>query len=255
MQNPYNPNLWFNQKSKEKTYHIVYLTTNIVNQKIYVGVHSTNNLNDRYLGSGKTMRSAIKKFGENNFKRIILYQCLSRQDACIIENQIIDQYFINRKDIYNIMLGGGNLYGTHNETTKNIISLKNKGLIRSDEFKNKVSKTLTGIKRGPMSTEHKKNVGASISKSTKGKSKSAEHIAKVKAAITGLKATESAKENMRIARNLFWINQHKFIILFIATIISNNDLDRIIKKYYTKNENFSRNSMKYQWNKIFPNSV
>lgn len=45
-------------------YHIVYLTTNLVNNKIYVGVHSTYNLDDGYLGSGKLISKAKEIHGD-----------------------------------------------------------------------------------------------------------------------------------------------------------------------------------------------
>ena len=87
-------------------YHIVYLTTNLVNNKMYVGVHSTYDLNDGYLGSGKALKLAIKKYGEESFKREILHFCLNAEDAYQIESKIIDEHFINRNDTYNIKLGG-----------------------------------------------------------------------------------------------------------------------------------------------------
>lgn len=54
-------------------YHIVYLTTNLVNNKIYIGVHSTYDLNDDYLGSGFALKKAINKYGKEKFKREILF--------------------------------------------------------------------------------------------------------------------------------------------------------------------------------------
>ena len=58
----------------------VYLTTNIVNGKIYVGQFTfkkDKRLNAIYLGSGTVIEQAIKKYGRKNFKRRILKLCYS----------------------------------------------------------------------------------------------------------------------------------------------------------------------------------
>jgi hypothetical protein len=48
---------------------IIYLTTNQINGKIYIGQTSINK--HGYIGSGKLLKKAIKKYGKNNFIRTI----------------------------------------------------------------------------------------------------------------------------------------------------------------------------------------
>ena len=52
--------------------HEVYKTTNKVNGRFYIGVHSTSSkLN--YIGSGKLLGLAVKKYGKSNFKKEVLF--------------------------------------------------------------------------------------------------------------------------------------------------------------------------------------
>jgi group I intron endonuclease len=87
--------------------YFLYKTTNLINNKIYIGVHATKHINDCYLGSGKHLKNAIKKYGKENFKREILEFFNSYEDALLKENEIVNQDFINRIDTYNIVNGGG----------------------------------------------------------------------------------------------------------------------------------------------------
>jgi len=62
--------------------HFVYITTNLINGKQYIGDHSTYNLEDGYIGSGKTaLIPAIKKYGKQNFQRKILEFFDTKEDA------------------------------------------------------------------------------------------------------------------------------------------------------------------------------
>lgn len=87
-------------------YHIVYKTTNVANGKIYVGVHSSENEMDEYLGSGTILKNSIEKYGRENFLRENLFCLENIEDAYEIESMIVDDLFISRGDVYNIKIGG-----------------------------------------------------------------------------------------------------------------------------------------------------
>ena len=94
------------QSSDDGFYHIVYKTTNILNGFIYIGIHSTRNLNDGYLGSGNALKRAIKKDGIQNFRREILFIMNSREQILLKEAELVDTVFLRRSDVYNKSPGG-----------------------------------------------------------------------------------------------------------------------------------------------------
>ena len=87
--------------------HYIYKTTNLINGKIYIGKHSSQNIEtDNYLGSGKILKKAIKKYGRQNFKKQVLHVFSIEEQAYLKQKDIVDQQFLSRKDTYNITLGG-----------------------------------------------------------------------------------------------------------------------------------------------------
>ena len=101
--------------------YIVYLTTNLINNKIYIGVHQTLNVDsfDGYLGCGvwstkpstymhpKTaFQYAVKKYGVKNFKRYILYIFTSSEEAYQKEKELVTEHFIKQPNNYNMVIGG-----------------------------------------------------------------------------------------------------------------------------------------------------
>ena len=89
-----------------KKHYLVYKTTNLVNGKIYIGKHETNNLDDGYLGSGNLLKRAIEKYGEENFKREVLFECSSREEMNAKEAELVNEEFLKRDDVYNLKQGG-----------------------------------------------------------------------------------------------------------------------------------------------------
>lgn len=125
-----------------KKYNILYLTENLINNKIYIGVHSTDILEDGYLGSGKHLKRAIKKYGKINFKRCILLLSDDIDLVYRLENSIVTQEFVKRKDNYNIEIGGNKVQ--HSIEVKLKISVANTGKIFSEETKKKQAKVRKG---------------------------------------------------------------------------------------------------------------
>ena len=92
---------------KKYKYTFCYKTTNLVNNKIYIGIHQTDNLNDGYLGSGQRFQLAKKKYGVENFNREILKFFETLEECKKFESSIVTREFIKLKDNYNIAPGGG----------------------------------------------------------------------------------------------------------------------------------------------------
>lgn len=101
-------------------FYYLYQITNLVNNKIYVGVHKTKNMNDGYMGSGKVIKDAIKKHGINNFKKDILETFVNSESMYAREKEIVTDDFLLREDVYNLRRGGSGGFDYINSSGKNL---------------------------------------------------------------------------------------------------------------------------------------
>lgn len=158
--------------------HTVYKTTNLLNGKVYVGKHTTDNPNDEYLGSGLALIKAIAKYGKENFVKEILGIFESEDEAYLYESSIVTLDFMKRSDTYNAKPGGrGAKSGTehsmydrrgennpmfgrkHSEETRK--KLSERASNRSEETKKKISESQQGEKHffyGKKRPEHSKKM-------------------------------------------------------------------------------------------------
>ncbi len=176
-----------------KKFIFVYLTTNNINGKQYVGEHSTDNINDNYIGSGLGLKLAIKKYGRNNFSKVILEFFNNKEEA--FNNQ---QYYIKKYDTlspngYNISLKGGH-------QCSNSFSDKTKELLKE---KRKLQKPPYLGKKHTLETKEKmrkSHLGKTMSDESKRKNRE-KHLKKVLSEETIIKMrkpkTEEHKQNMR----------------------------------------------------------
>ena len=89
-------------------FNYIYKITNKVNGKFYYGQHSTDNLDDGYMGSGIAITDAIEKYGAENFEKKILKFCKDRDELNIVEARLASPSFVrsSRDRCYNLMPGG-----------------------------------------------------------------------------------------------------------------------------------------------------
>lgn len=130
--------------------HIIYKITNLITKKIYVGKHTTTNINDKYMGSGQVLKQSFKKYGIGNFTKEIIEEC--ENEELMNEREI---FWISKLNAfspngYNINIGGrGGDNFTHNPN-KELIRLKiieykrNNPKLCSEETRKKMSDTRKG---------------------------------------------------------------------------------------------------------------
>jgi len=87
-------------------YFTIYKITNLINEKFYIGKHITKNLNDNYYGSGKIIRSAIKKYGKENFSKEVICLCNNIEEMNELEKYLISENLKRNTSNYNLGPGG-----------------------------------------------------------------------------------------------------------------------------------------------------
>jgi group I intron endonuclease len=86
--------------------YIIYKTTNIISNKYYIGCHQTVNLTDGYLGSGKHLKRAIKKYGIENFTFEILHILPTKEEMFRLERELVNEDLVKDPLSYNLKIGG-----------------------------------------------------------------------------------------------------------------------------------------------------
>lgn len=94
------------EKERKWKYHFLYKTINEKNEKYYIGVHSTNDIEDGYLGSGIRIKKSIQYHGRKAHKREILEFFGNREDAFKREEEIINEELLKDPKCMNLSLGG-----------------------------------------------------------------------------------------------------------------------------------------------------
>jgi group I intron endonuclease len=212
--------------------YYIYEVTNLVNGKTYIGQHITDNLEDGYLGSGKALKAAIKKYGRDNFRKEVLVFANGPASLNFLERCMVPLWWAELPTNYNLVEGGGNgarmtaearkkisigrkgkKFGPMPEAQRLAMSARMKGkqpphlakLIKENhprlgkahtpESRAKMSASQTGLKR-PRSPEHCRK----ISEFLKGRFMSEETRRKIGKANKGKKLTQ--EQTLKLSKSL-----------------------------------------------------
>jgi len=209
--------------------YIIYKTTNLIDGKYYIGCHQTNNLDDGYLGSGKYLKRAIKKYGRENFKYEILHEVNTKEEMFDLEKLLVDKALVENTQTYNLKIGGsgGNpgIVGVfkgkrHTEKTKTKMKKSRSKQVFSEETRKKLiennwskkdpeaqRKHASKIASGPKTKEHKEKLRQASLKNGSGKSNLGKVREKVKCPHCGKEGANNTMQRWHF-KNCSSLNIH-----------------------------------------------
>ena len=115
---------------QKQYYGAVYITTNLITSKRYIGKVVFARINDweKYLGSGLYLKRAVKKYGKENFKKELIILAETEEELRLEEEEaILATRAVESENYYNLKYTsiGGDTF-THNPRKEEIRILKSK---------------------------------------------------------------------------------------------------------------------------------
>ena len=135
-------------KRIKNLYGFIYVTTNLINGKFYIGQKVFDNRSKNYLGSGTVLKKAIKKYGKENFHRDIIDIAFNQSNLDYLEVFYINRFnSINKQTWYNLCQGGYKNAGANISQTKKVVrySLEGCPLEIYDSITNAAKKNGLGL--------------------------------------------------------------------------------------------------------------
>lgn len=106
-------------------YGFIYITTNLVNGRLYVGQKKIRSGWETYLGSGDALKKAIQKYGRENFERKIIDIAFSVNELNYLENLYTRMFnAVDSRKWYNICYGGINGAANHQKKPVKLFDIK-----------------------------------------------------------------------------------------------------------------------------------
>jgi hypothetical protein len=165
------------KRINKRKYHYIYRISRF-DGMYYVGIHSTDNLDDNYYGSGKYIKRSILKHGKEKHTKMILEMFETRELLIEKEKELVNQALIDDPNCMNIKPGGLGGFGQVNRAQRaktiedrygkdyykkiasSARSENHKEKLRQASFANGSGKCNTGLKRAKIECPHCHKTGA-----------------------------------------------------------------------------------------------
>ncbi len=132
------------KRADQRKYHYIYKITRLDESgTYYIGMHSTDNLDDGYFGSGKRLWYSINKHGKEKHQKEILEFLPSREALKLREKELVNKELLEDVKCMNLRIGGEGGF------TSNFVSEQNKRLWQIPEYRQKMLKVLEANSNNP----------------------------------------------------------------------------------------------------------
>lgn len=208
---------------KQKKYHYIYKTTNNITGKYYYGMHSTNNLDDGYVGSGTKLWKSIDKYGRDNHSVEILEYLDNRKLLKAREKELITIEMLNDPMCMNLAFGGQGGYVSERQARLGAYAM-HKVVENDPEYRKR---------RSIRSSELMKRLNK------EGKVKAPDWTGKKHSAETKKRMSESAKKRTREQNSQYgtcWVTK-----LGESKKIKKYDIDQYISEGWSKGRVINKN--------------
>jgi hypothetical protein len=135
------------QRADKRKFHYIYRITRD-DGKYYIGMHSTDEIEDGYFGSGKLITRSIKKYGKQRHTKEILEHLPNREALKLREKEIVNVEIVDDRRCMNLRLGGA---GWSSEEASKVAIAGNKSSKRDKlaaAQKSNATKKLRGSAKG-----------------------------------------------------------------------------------------------------------
>jgi ribosomal protein S6E (S10) len=154
---------------KEKLFHYIYKITRH-DGKYYIGMHSTDNINDEYFGSGKRLWYSIKKHGKDKHTKEIVEFCPERNFLREREKIFVNISTLSDQMCLNLITGGTGFDGINiSPELQGLGRMKHLTLLKEDlTYRKKYQDTMRESKKELMKEFYKLGVAANKIKNPNG---------------------------------------------------------------------------------------